>query len=409
MKAGDSIVVFGTAYRGHTNRLLPIISMLVRAGIHVHVFSEPNAREDIEEAGGSYINLLKGRSFEESDPSSTPTPCRYVSFAGYYADQIISEAAALKPSLILHDAWAMVAQVVAKQLRVPRVNLCAGHDYPPEKALDDLRGSPRVSISDKCRRAVEVLRNKYGMMDASPFSFITGSMSGDLNLYFEPPQYLPEDRRTPFQPIAFIGSLSDRTINRYPRPQSSYNVNSEVRQRIYVSFGTIVWGHSEWEVTVREVLKAIHGAVQNSPECTVLLSMGGTTISDWVRQLEMPNFRVESYVDQWNVLAESTVFITHHGLNSTHEAVFQKVPMISYPFFHDQPALAKRTQDLGIAVPLSTELRGIVSVEDVRSALLKVDEGRNIMMKRLSEARQWELDVIAGRGDVTRRIMDLAP
>ena len=46
------------------------------------------------------------------------------------------------------------------------------------------------------------------------------------------------------------------------------------------------------------------------------------------------------------------VFVTHHGLNSTHEAIYHRTPMLSYPFFGDQPYLANRCRDLGLSVPL---------------------------------------------------------
>lgn len=406
MKAGDSAVVFGTAESGHTKRLIPIISWLTKAGIRVHVFSMPCFRADIEDAGGIYLDLFQGRRLDEADALSTPIPCRYVSFAGHYAEQIIPETAALKPSLVLHDAFAVIGEVVARHLGVPRVNVCAGHNYQPEAAVEALLHDPRVNISEKCWRAVRALREKYGMAHASPFSYVT-CMSSDLNLYCEPPQYLPEDQRKPFQPIAFMGSLSEPIIGRPPLPVSPYGKDATVKRRIYVSLGTVVWRY--YEAAARGVLEAIREAVSNLPEYTVLVSLGGACPGDWLRRLEMPNFRVESYVDQWGVLGASTIFFTHHGLNSTHEAVFHKVPMISYPFLADQPALAKFSQDIGIAIPLSTELRGRVSAEDVRLALSNIAAQRQDMLARLFEARQWELDVMADRGRVIQRILDLVP
>ena len=56
-------------------------------------------------------------------------------------------------------------------------------------------------------------------------------------------------------------------------------------------------------------------------------------------------------MDQWAVLGETDLFVTHHGLNSTHEAIFNRVPMLSYPFFWDQPGLAAKCQAFGIARP----------------------------------------------------------
>ena len=123
--------------------------------------------------------------------------------------------------------------------------------------------------------------------------------------------------------------------------------------------------------------------------------------------MQLPNFRVENYVDQWSVLAASSVYITHQGLNSTHEAAFQQVPMVSYPFFHDQPGLAKRCQELGLAVPLATGIREQFSPANVHAALSRVAAQRECMRERLAEARQWELDVIAGRSGIIQRILDL--
>jgi MGT family glycosyltransferase len=406
VKPAASVVVFGTRENGHTKHLLPIISGLARAGIRAHVFSMPVYRDEIENAGGIYLDLFRGRPFEEADAHSIPFPCRYVSFAGRYADQIIAEAAALKPSLVLHDVFAVIGVVVARHLGIPRVNVFAGHNYPPESFLEDLRHDPRVNISEDCWHSVKMLREKYGMPDASPFSYGT-HRSTDLNLYCEPPQFLSEDERQPYQPVAFIGSLSDQIIGRAPSTASPYGEGAAKKLRMYVSFGTIIWRY--YQDAARSTLEAIREAIEDLPEFAVLASLGRAEPGDWVWRLVSPGFRVESYVNQWDVLAASSVYITHHGLNSTHEAIFQKVPMISYPFFSDQPVMAKFCQDKGLAIPLATELRGRVLAKDVRRALSSIADRRERMMASLSEARQWELDVIAGRSRVIQRILNLIP
>jgi MGT family glycosyltransferase len=404
MRPGTSAVVFAMVEYGHIKRLLPILSGLTRAGLRTHVFTMPAYQAEIENAGGLFIDLFRGRPLAEVDPLSAPTGCQNVSFAGRFAEQIAAEAAALKPSVVLHDTFAVIAVVVANHLGVPRVNICAGHNFPPETAWAALRHYPRIRISEDCWRAVRKLREKYGMPDASPFSYVTGT-SSDLNLYCEPPQYLPEDRRGPFQPIAFVGSLSEEIISRAPSAISRFGEDAADKQRIYVCFGTIIWRY--FTDAARSALEAIREAVADRPEISALVSLGRAQLGDWGQRMQLPNFRVESYVDQWGVLGASSVYITHHGLNSTHEAVFQGVPMISYPFFHDQPGMAKRCQELGIAVPLTGELRGPVTAADVHAALCRVAAQRECMRERLAEARQWELDVIAGRSGVIQRILNL--
>jgi hypothetical protein len=81
--------------------------------------------------------------------------------------------------------------------------------------------------------------------------------------------------------------------------------------------------------------------------------------------------------------------------------------MISYPFFSDQPGLARRCQELGLAVPLVEELRGRVRPADVNAALECVAAGRRRLLASLAQARRWELKTIRARGVVVDRIVDL--
>lgn len=100
-------------------------------------------------------------------------------------------------------------------------------------------------------------------------------------------------------------------------------------------------------------------------------------------------------------------FFTHHGMNSTHEAIFHRVPMVSYPFFWDQPGLAHKCQSFGLAIPLTDTLRGGIDKRDVRRIMTRLADARESMMAALSRARGWEEAVIANRPAVLRKVMDL--
>ena len=112
-------------------------------------------------------------------------------------------------------------------------------------------------------------------------------------------------------------------------------------------------------------------------------------------------------MDQRKVLAEADVYVTHHGLNSTHEAIFHRVPMISYPFFWDQPALAAKCQRYGLAVPLADSPRGPVTEENVRAAFAAFFKTRDSLRASLVQARDWELQVLEDRPAVVRQITRL--
>jgi UDP:flavonoid glycosyltransferase YjiC (YdhE family) len=124
--------------------------------------------------------------------------------------------------------------------------------------------------------------------------------------------------------------------------------------------------------------------------------------------LTRANVQVVADADQPAVLREADVFVTHHGVNSTHEAIFCGVPMLSYPFFWDQPDLAAKCQELGLAVPLCGTLRGRLGESDLAAALASLSRDADDRVARLRRAREHELEVIAGRDGVLERILDLA-
>jgi UDP:flavonoid glycosyltransferase YjiC (YdhE family) len=402
-RPSGAAVVFCMPQRGHFSRLRPLISGLARAGVATYVFTDHIFREHVEQAGGRFVDLFAGRPIEEADATSVPMPCRYVSFAGHYADGVVREVAALRPAIVVHDTFALIATVVANQLALPRVNVCAGHNYLPAPNTQALR-LPRVSISDACWRAVRVLRERHGLSDVTPFSYVS-ALSPDLNVYCEPPGFLRPEEREPFEPIAFFGSLSVEDTGSETASASLYAADAAGKLRLYASFGTVVWRYYGAEAL--KVLGVVSEAFSTMDDAVALVSLGGGGPTEHIERLARRNVRVESYVDQWNALRAASVYLTHQGLNSTHEAIFQGTPMISYPFFADQPSLAKRCQELGLAVPLVDVLRGPVTPGDVHSALARVVAEREAIQARLAEARAWELETIRGRALVIERIVDL--
>src|SRR5262249_52666203 len=155
-----------------------------------------------------------------------------------YAEALIAEVAALRPRMLIYDSFAVEAPLIARRLGIPYVGMRAGHAQVPAQAIAETRHDPRVKISAACLEAVDKLRTVYGMIDASPFSYLDG-MSPYLNLYPEPPNFLSNVERQAFEPIAFFGSLAPdlREAMSNARPL----VGAAGRLRVYVSFGSVIW------------------------------------------------------------------------------------------------------------------------------------------------------------------------
>ncbi len=402
-----SIAFFSMPEEGHFRRLRPLISGVAGEGFTALVFTDRRYKESVERAGGTFVDLFGKYPLEAADGESLPVPCRYVSFAGHYADQILRDLERIRPSLVISDTFAVIGRVAANRLGIPYVNVCAGHNVDPAVFLRLLQTDPRVSISPQCLRAVETLRSHYGMPDASPFSYVAG-VSPLLNLYCEPPNYLTEAERCVFEPVAFYGSLPPAEEIEKARLLSGPSPfgGQGTQTRVYVSFGSVVWRY--YAAQALAALQCLSDSLEGMDDLSVLIALGGARIEERaLRALARRNVSVAPYVDQWRVLQDADLFVTHHGLNSTHEAVFHRVPMISYPFFWDQPALAEKCREFGLAIPLADSPRGPVTEENVRAAFAAFFKTRDSLRASLAQARDWELRVLEDRPAVVRQITRL--
>jgi MGT family glycosyltransferase len=392
---------------GHFQRLRPLISGLASSGVTAHVFTHSVFRSQVERAGGIFFDLFSKYPLEQADDESLPLPSRFVTFAGRYAGEICQAVEKIRPSLVIHDTFAVIGRVIATLLGIKRVNVCAGHNMAPERFLAILREDPRVNTSARCLHAVDVLREVYGLADASPFSYVS-SLSLHLNIYCEPPEFLDEGEREVFEPVAFYGSLPSVREDTSKRREfrSGFGPGSDRRLKVYVSFGTIVWRY--YAADALRALNTLAATFAGMDDARAVISLGGAMIdSETLGGLALPNVVVESLVDQWSILQETDVFVTHHGMNSTHEAIFHRVPMISYPFFSDQPGLAAKCRSFGLTIPLTRSLRGEFGEDDVRAALARLSEEGKSIKAALSRAREWEQAVMEQRPAVNRRIIDL--
>lgn len=387
---------------GHVQRLLPLIRGLSTCGRTVHVLTHARFRATVERVGGQFFDLFGRYPVEAVDATSIPIPSRFVTYADAYAERLTEDVAALTPGLIIYDTFAVIAPLIAQRLGLPYVNVCAGHAAVPARTIAELQQDPRVAISPACWAAVRRLQDVHGMRGAHPFSYVE-MQSPFLNLYCEPSEFLPEEDRATFEPIAFFGSLApelreEGPVEIFPRTPRSL--------RIYVAFGTLIW---RYFATAASAALEVVSRICTESDMDVVIGLGGHERALVGRaSLLRPNVQVFDYADQWAALRQADIYVTHHGLNSTHESIFHQVPMISYPFFGDQPAQARCCQDLGLAVPLVSTPRTPIEPDTLRGAIQQITDNRPAFAARLAAARAWELRTIADRGAIIDRVVALA-
>ncbi len=401
--ARDAIVVLCMPERGHLHRLLPVIEGLAARGRRVLALTDARFADAVIRAGAAFEDLFARFPVEAADSESRPVPSRYVSFAGHYAAAVTNWISSFAPALVLYDTFAVVAPIVGRRLGVPYVNFCAGHAFEPVRTVAELRADGRAATSEACWRAIGALRTEHGMPGANPFSYVE-ALSPYLNLYGEPEPFLPAADRPAFEPLAFFGSLDSRA--RHETSAASARHDAPARPRIYASFGTVVWRYFRAEALA--AFEAIARAAEAS-SVELLVTTGGEALTaNEHARLARPGVRIERYVDQWAILSDCDAFVTHQGLNSTHEAIFHRVPMLAYPFFADQPALTRRAAELGLTLPLVETPRAPLTADAFRVAFTRMSEQRARFASRLAEAQSWELATIAGRPAILDRIEALA-
>jgi MGT family glycosyltransferase len=399
------IAVFCMESIGHFNRLRPLVRGLAERGAAVDVFTHRRFEEGVRRDGGRLVDLFATHSRDDADAESIPFPCRSVSFAGLYAEEIRDEVRRRRPALVIYDTFAVIGYVVAKMLGLPYVAVCAGHNINPSNYLDALATVPQGPISPRCTEAVRRLRDRHGLEDAGPFLFAT-TASPLLNLYCEPAEFLSDAQKRAFEPVAFFGSLPAEEREPETREGAVSSLGAAPgRLRVYVSFGTVVWKY--FPAQALAAARSIAEGLGTAGGVRALVSFGGHASAGHAEQVARANVAVADWVDQWAILKKADLLVTHHGLNSTHEAVLHRVPMLSHPFFWDQPGLAEKCRELGLAIPLSRSVGDHVKADDIRDAVAAFRANEAPMRARLEQAREWEARVIAGRVAVIDRVLAL--
>ena len=159
----------------------------------------------------------------------------------------------------------------------------------------------------------------------------------------------------------FIGpSIEEREID------PNFNFKKEENKKlIYISLGTIHNQNKDFYLLCIEAFK-------NSEKYQVIMSIGN--MNDIALLGEIPsNFSVFHYVPQHQVLKMADFFITHGGLNSTQEALFNSLPLIVLPQKFDQFDNAKRVEELGAGIAID---KSKLSVETLQSSINEIESNR---------------------------------
>lgn len=81
--------------------------------------------------------------------------------------------------------------------------------------------------------------------------------------------------------------------------------------------------------------------------------------------------------------------------------------MLSYPFFGDQPRLARRCQEMGLAVALTPAPLEAIDPAVIENSLDLLRNQRESFAERLFQAREWEQRIIDNREAILDQVLAL--
>lgn len=357
------VLFVALAGHGHVTPTLPLAAALVRRGHRVEYACGPEFGDLVAGAGAKWVALPGLARFvppAEVGPEVVALWFRHF-FAGLAATYpvLLEHCRAERPDGVVYDATNWPARVVARQLGLRAVrtvpNLAENETYSQvNDALHaDLDDDPQMAafVDD-----VAVFAAVHGVdLDVAA----TFDVTEDLNLVFVPRAFQPagnsfDDR------FRFVGAM----IGDREQVQSWTSPHPEL-PLVYISLGSIFTDKPEF---YRVCLEAF-----GDRRFQVAMTIGGVDASG-LGPLP-PTVHVQPWLPQLAVLRQASAFITHAGMNSTMEALYYGVPLLTLPQMPEQAVNADRVVALGLGQQLDVRA---VTADALRDALDQVTSSSEI-------------------------------
>lgn len=187
---------------------------------------------------------------------------------------------------------------------------------------------------DHCYQILHRICKNYDILEPSLEEVFTSK--GDLNIVYTIKEF-NGDAKVKEPDYIFNGPSIDRL-------QESNSLDYSVivdKKLIYISLGSL-------NTDFLDFYKTCILAFGNT-EYYVCMSIGRKCDVSSLGDIP-PNFLVQNYLPQLELLERADTFITHAGFNSVNEALYFGVPMLALPLVNDQYMVAKRLVSMGLGM-----------------------------------------------------------
>ncbi|MFB3164405.1 macrolide family glycosyltransferase [Neobacillus sp. 179-J 1A1 HS] len=344
------VLFINAGSEGHINPTIGVVQELISRGEEVVYFTIEAFRERIEKTGAT-VRTLDGQKFIKAFISGG---------RNYLLERInglLHTADIVIPSVLeqiegehfdymIHDSMFGCGRLLAQILKLPAINSCTSFaetkesfDNLLEQLSTNIPSEVFAEINDEYQRLTARCAEKYDVEIYSPYEVFCNP--APLTIVYTTRELQPFGEAFD-QTYKFIGpSISTPLI------ESNFDLTAIKGKRpIYISLGTVFNQALDfYKLCIKAFGDTSHTVVMSIGEKTSIYDLG-----------DIPkNFIVENYVPQTEVLKDSKLFITHGGMNSTHEGLYYGVPLIVIPQSADQPIIARQVANIGAGITLQMQ------------------------------------------------------
>ncbi len=350
---------------GHINPSLPLVRELVNRGEEVVYYAGETFGPRVADTGArhrAYRNACL-TSLIELPVRTDELSWLLMRTSAEVLDAELPAFRAERPDYVITDSVAPWGQWAAAVLGVPVVTSvstfafnrhvmtwAAAHGVRPKSA--------RLALS-KIRHMVKAfalgrrLRRRYGVKGPGVMASVLGR--SDLNIVYTSRHFQPRAETFDGR-FRFVGPSMSRRAETIAFPWEALR-HAVV---VYVSLGTLF---NRDVAFYRRCFEAFPGE-----DFQVVLSLG-TNVARERLGVAPPNFIVQPYVPQLDVLQRTSVFVTHGGMNSVSESLYYGVPVIVIPQMGEQHIVGRRVEELGAGLCLPPEQ---ATAERLRAAVRRL-------------------------------------